>query len=79
MFDWIKKQPHVGSFFLIVFFFFPLFWISQYNHPSGDDYHTFLQAQKMGTLEATRWWYFNWAGRYTSFFLQSLFPNIISG
>lgn len=75
MFDWIKKQHHVISFFLIVFFFFPLFWISQYNYPSGDDYHTFLQAQKLCALEAAKWWYFNWTGRYTSFFLQSLFSE----
>jgi hypothetical protein len=72
---WLLRKPEVVSLFLLAFFFFPLLWLSQYNYPSGDDYVQFFQAHTLGTLEATRWWYRHWTGRYTSFFLQSLFPG----
>lgn len=69
------EKHHLLSLSLMMFFFFPLVYISQYNYPSGDDYHALLQARKLGALEAAKWWYFNWTGRYTSFFLQSLFAS----
>lgn len=60
------------SFFLVLFFFFPLLWISQYNYPSGDDFRMALLAKELGAFEATRWWYFNGSGRYSYSYLQSL-------
>jgi len=65
----------LASLLLLVVCFFPLLWIAQYNFPTGDDYLTFFQARTLGPLRATRWWYFNWTGRYTAFFLQSLYPE----
>ena len=70
-----RQKHHVWSLCLLAYFFFPLLWISQYNYPSGDDYVQFTQAHELGTFAAVRWWYFNWTGRYTSFFIQSLFPD----
>ena len=72
---WIARKHHVASLFLLGFLFFPLFWLSQYNYPSGDDYVVFTEAHSLGTLGATKWWYLNWSGRYANFFLQSLFPD----
>ena len=72
---WLLRKPEVVSLVLLACFFFPLLWLSQYNYPSGDDYFQFFQAHTLGTLGATRWWYRHWTGRYTSFFLQSLFPG----
>jgi hypothetical protein len=60
---------------LLLLLFFPLLWISQYNYPSGDDYFIALQAKRLGALEATKWWYFNWSGRYSFLFLQSLISS----
>ena len=60
---------------LLVLFFFPLLWISQYNYPEGDDFGAFFHAQTLGPFGATRWLYFNWTGRYTAFFLQTLFSR----
>src|SRR4051794_11162895 len=60
---------------VLLLLFFPLLWISQYNYPSGDDYIIALQAKKLGALEATKWWYFNWSGRYSFLFLQSLISS----
>lgn len=72
---WIVKNHHVAALFLLVAFFFPLFWISQYNYPSGDDYPAFFHAQSEGTFGAIRWWYVNWSGRYAALLVQSLFPE----
>ena len=72
---WLLRRPAVVSLLLLASFFFPLLWLSQHNYPSGDDYVQFFQAHTLGTLGATRWWYRHWTGRYTSFFLQSLFPD----
>jgi hypothetical protein len=60
------------SLFLTLFFFFPLFWISQYNYPSGDDFGMALLAKELGAFEAAKWWYFNFCGRYSYSYLQSL-------
>jgi len=57
---------------LLLLLFFPLVWISQYNYPSGDDFYMASLAKRLGALEATKWWYFNEAGRYSYIFLQSL-------
>ena len=73
---WLLRKPTVVSLLLLASFFFPLLWLSQHNYPSGDDYVQFFQAHTLGTLGATRWWYRHWTGRYTSFFLQSLFPGV---
>jgi Family of unknown function (DUF6056) len=73
--EWLLSKHHVISVLLLVCFLFPLLWLSQYNYPSGDDYLAFFQAHRMGTLGAVKWWYHNWNGRYTAFFLQSLFPE----
>jgi hypothetical protein len=73
--DWLLKKHHVVSLFLLVVFFAPLLWLARYNYPSGDDYLAFFQAQNLGPFGATRWWYRHWTGRYSSFFLQSLFPE----
>ena len=67
----LPKHLLVSS-ILVLFFFFPLFWISQYNYPSGDDFGMALLARKLGVLGATEWWYFNYCGRYSYSFLQSL-------
>ena len=75
MVHWLLRKPEVVSLVLLASVFFPLLWLSQHNYPSGDDYFQFFQAQTLGTLGATRWWYRHWTGRYTSFFLQSLFPG----
>lgn len=61
--------------FLLLLFFFPLLWISQYNYPSGDDYFVTIQAKKLGAIEATKWWYVNRSGRYSYLFLQSLISS----
>ena len=61
--------------FILLFLFFPLLWISQYNYPSGDDYFIAILAKRLGTLEATKWWYFNRSGRYSYLFLQSLISS----
>jgi hypothetical protein len=61
--------------FVLLFLFFPLLWISQYNYPSGDDYFIAVLAKRLGTLEATKWWYFNRSGRYSYLFLQSLLSS----
>jgi hypothetical protein len=60
---------------LLLFFFFPLLWISRYNYPSGDDYFITILAKRLGALEATKWWYFNRSGRYSYLFLQSLISS----
>lgn len=60
------------SLFLVLFLFFPLLWISQYNYPSGDDFVMARFARELGAFEATRWWYFNGSGRYSYSYLQSL-------
>jgi hypothetical protein len=60
------------SLILVLFFFFPLLWISQYNYPSGDDFRMALFAKQLGAFEATKWWYFNGSGRYSYSYLQSL-------
>jgi hypothetical protein len=73
MVPWLLKHHHAVSVFLLVSLLFPLLWLSQHNYPSGDDYVQFFQAQTLGTLGATHWWYRHWSGRYASFFLQSLF------
>ena len=59
----------------MLFLFLPLFWISQYDYPSGDDYHIAVQSKKEGALAATRWWYFNGSGRYSYTFVQSLLSS----
>jgi hypothetical protein len=58
--------------FLLLLFFFPLLWISQYNYPSGDDFFIAILAKRVGAIEATKWWYVNGSGRYSFLFLQSL-------
>jgi hypothetical protein len=62
----------------LLLLFFPLLWISQYIYPSGDDYFIAFQAKKLGALGATKWWYFNWSGRYSFLFLQSLISSFNS-
>lgn len=70
IFSRIARRHHVVSGFLLLVCLSPLLWISRYNYPSGDDYINWLRAQKWGALGATRWVYFNWSGRYSSFLLQ---------
>jgi hypothetical protein len=60
---------------LLLFLFFPLLWISQYNYPSGDDYFIAVTAKRLGAIEATKWWYLNRSGRYSYLFLQSLLSS----
>ncbi|HUQ33681.1 MAG TPA: hypothetical protein VM095_16290 [Pyrinomonadaceae bacterium] len=60
---------------LLLFLFFPLLWISQYNYPSGDDFFIAVTAKRLGAVEATKWWYFNRSGRYSYLFLQSLISS----
>lgn len=60
---------------LLLFLFFPLLWIAQYNYPSGEDFFIALLARRLGALEATKWWYFNNAGRYSYLFLDSLISS----
>jgi hypothetical protein len=74
-FERIKQQHHVISALLLALLFFPLLWISLYDYPSGDDYRALVRARELGAAGAARWWYFNWTGRYTSFFLQSLIAS----
>ena len=59
----------------LLLLFFPLIWISQYNYPSGDDYPIAFLAQKLGVIQATKWWYLNHSGRYSFLFLQSLISS----
>ena len=73
--DGLLERHHVLALCLLMVFLAPLLWLAQYNYPSGDDYLAFFQAQNLGTFGATRWWYLNWTGRYSSFFVQSLFPE----
>ena len=61
-----------ASLLLLLFFFSPLLWITRYNYPSGDDFGMALLARKLGALGAAEWWYFNFCGRYSYTFLQSL-------
>lgn len=75
MFERMRNKHHVISFVVLALLFFPLLWISRYDYPSGDDYRALLRARELGTLGAARWWYFNWTGRYTSFFVQSLLAS----
>lgn len=70
MFDHLRKRYHVVAALFLALYFFPLLWLSAYDYPSGDDWQTFLKAREMGALGATRWAYFNWSGRYSSFLLQ---------
>lgn len=72
---WCYQKHHVLSLLLLFSLFGPLLWLSQYNYPSGDDYLAFFQASTLGPFAATRWWYLYWSGRYSYFFLQSLFPD----
>lgn len=72
---WCYQNHHVLSLLLLLALFGPLLWLSQYNYPSGDDYLAFFQASTLGPFAATRWWYRYWSGRYSYFFLQSLFPD----
>src|SRR5262249_3531158 len=73
--SWFLRRHFVISVVLLVLFFFPLLWISQYNYPEGDDFATFFQANTLGPLKATKWLYFHWTGRYTTFFFQTLFQQ----
>jgi hypothetical protein len=73
--DSLLRNHVATSSVLLLCLFFPLFWISQYNYPAGDDYLVFFQAQSLGAVGATRWWYRNWSGRYASLFLQSMFSE----
>ena len=75
MATWIARKHHIASLVPLIVLFFPLLWLSQYNYPAGDDYLVFTEVHSLGTWEATKWWYFNWSGRYANFFLQSLFPD----
>ncbi|HEX8179617.1 MAG TPA: hypothetical protein VF525_08765 [Pyrinomonadaceae bacterium] len=68
----IRERHHWLAGGLLSFYFFPLLWLAQYNYPSGDDFKTFVRAQELGVLGATKSQYFHWTGRYSSFFLQSL-------
>lgn len=63
------------SLLLVLFLFFPLLWISQHNYPSGDDFGMTLLARKLGAIGATKWWYFNFCGRYSYSFLQSFISS----
>jgi hypothetical protein len=70
IFSRIAKRHHIVSGLCLLIFFFPLLWISRYDYPSGDDYLIRLTAQRWGAWGATKWFYFNWSGRYSSFLLQ---------
>jgi hypothetical protein len=67
----IIEKHHAVAFVLLLFLFFPLLWLSQYNYPSGDDYRVLLHARRLGALGGAAWWYTNWSGRYASFLLQN--------
>lgn len=56
-------------------YLFPLLWISQYNHPSGDDYRIGAFARDLGALGTARWWYLNGSGRYALLFFHALISS----
>jgi hypothetical protein len=70
---WLLKNHYATSSLILGICLFPLVWLSQHNYPSGDDFFNFFQAHTLGTVGATKWWYLHWTGRYSSFFLQSVF------
>lgn len=59
----------IGLFTLI-----PYIWISQFAHPSADDFSYAVTALKLGILESQIDWYVNWSGRYTATALISFGP-----
>lgn len=55
----------------------PFLVLSFYNHPSADDFCNTNLTIKHGVVHMTKWWYFNWSGRYFSNFLASANPLIL--
>ena len=52
----------------------PFFLLAWFSHPAADDFVYAVQARELGFVEAQRFWYLNWIGRYFATALQSGFP-----
>ena len=55
---------------------FPLFLLSQYNHPSTDDFNYSLNLHDYGFFKDQLLWYNGWSGRYFSTALLSINPLV---
>jgi hypothetical protein len=63
----------ICNYIFILFFLI----LTKYNFPSADDFCNTNLSKKNGIIEMTKWWYFNWSGRYFSNFLASANPLIL--
>jgi len=52
----------------------PFFLLAWFSHPAADDFFYAVQARDLGFIEAQKFWYMNWTGRYFATALQSGFP-----
>ncbi|WP_276134463.1 DUF6056 family protein [Polluticoccus soli] len=73
-------KGHLGSYFLValgVLTLLPFLIISLYNNPiAGDDFSLAHIAREMGFLQAQKFWYTSWTGRYFSMALLSVTPLV---
>lgn len=57
-------------------------YLGSFSRFLGDDYCSAFQANRLGILRATWYWYLTWSGRYSASLLDGLFgvlgPNIVS-
>jgi hypothetical protein len=56
-------------------------YLGSFSRFLGDDYCSAFQANRLGILRATWYWYLTWSGRYSASLLDSIFgvlgPNIV--
>ena len=58
-----------GAFFVLLLFA----GLSFFARPAADDFCLAAKVRELGFFQAVSFWYFNWAGRYTSNFTLSIF------
>lgn len=67
-----RKFQAISLFFAFVFIYFPFLVLSQYNHPSADDFCYTVFANSMDFFDAQLEHYLTWTGRFSATFLLTL-------
>lgn len=68
---WLKEWRYVA---LLCVVLIPFLYISQFNHPSADDYCFTVKAQNEGVWNAQKILFTNWSGRFFSTLVTTLGP-----
>jgi hypothetical protein len=75
-FLFLSKYITLKNFYLAtgIFVVGIFFWLTQYNHPSADDYNYTVDRFTLGFWQLQKHFYFGWTGRYVATFLLSSSP-----